>query len=55
MNGCVGGPTLIQGHPAVHQLDRHLSGAASVVPELELRRHRDEVNLKNGIEKLQFK
>ena len=24
MNGCVGGPTLIQGHPAVHQLHRHL-------------------------------
>ena len=43
MNGCVGGPTLIQGHPAVHQLDRHLPGAAGVVPELELRRHRDEV------------
>ena len=43
MNGCVGGPTLIQGHPAVHQLHRHLSGAAGVVPELELRRHCDEV------------
>ena len=39
MNGCVGGPTLIQGHPAVHQLDRHLLGATGVAPELELRRH----------------
>ena len=43
MNGCVGGPTLIQGRHAVCQLHRHLLGAADVVPELELCRHRNEM------------
>ena len=43
MDSGEGGPTLIEGHPAIHQSDSHPPQAAGVGPQLELLRHRREV------------